>query len=143
MSSPSLPQELASTPRARVLVVDDESELVAVICEVLVKEGYAAKGLSNATAPSWSPDGIWLAYFSNDMRNPGIFIVKSDLSETRQVFAPSVTQQLSPYPVGWAPDSKWMTFALMDGTVYVVDINGERLTAITGPGNHSNPAWSR
>ena len=101
------------------------------------------KGLSDAVAPSWSPDGQWLAYISNDMRNPGIYIISPDLSRKRQGFAPSMTQQVFPDPVGWSPDSKWITFATMDGTIYVIDINGERLTPITGQGKHSNPSWSK
>lgn len=99
--------------------------------------------LRNCVAPSWSPDGKWLAYVSNDMRNAGIYIVTPDMSQKRLVFAPSVTQQVFPDPVGWAPNSKWMTFATMDGTIYVVDINGENLLPITGAGKHSNPTWSK
>jgi len=102
-----------------------------------------SKGLENAIAPAWSPNSQWLAYLSNDMRNPGIYIIKSDLTENRLVFAPSATQQISPHPVGWAPDSKWLTFASMDGTIYIIDINGQRLSPISGPGKHSNPTWSK
>jgi Tol biopolymer transport system component len=101
------------------------------------------KGLEDASAPSWSPDGKWLAYVNNDMRNAGIYIVSADLSQKRLVFAPTLTQQVFPDPVSWSPDSKWFTFATMDGNIYVIDINGENLTPISGPGKHSNPAWSK
>jgi Tol biopolymer transport system component len=99
-------------------------------------------GLEKGISPSWSPDGQWLAYMSNDMRDPGIYIVKSDLSEKRLVYAPIATQQIHPVPVGWSPDSKWLTFAVSDGTIYIVDINGEQLTPLTGAGAHSSPVWS-
>ncbi|MCK5125491.1 MAG: PD40 domain-containing protein [candidate division Zixibacteria bacterium] len=103
----------------------------------------ASKGLERATAPQWSPDGEWLAYLNNDMRNSGIYIIKSDLSEKRLVFAPTIAQQLMLSPVGWAPNSKWITFGTSDGIIYIIDINGENLTAISGPGKHSNPTWSK
>lgn len=116
----------------------DMSDIMAPEAEIR----KPTKGLEDAVAPSWSPDGQWLAYVSNDMRNPGIFVISADLKQKHVVFAPSITQQIAPDPVSWSPDSKWITFATMDGTIYVIDINGEQLRPITGAGNHSNPAWS-
>jgi len=103
----------------------------------------ATKGLEDGIAPAWSPDGKWLAYISNDMRNAGIYIISPDLSQKRQIFASTVARQIAPDPVGWAPNSKWITFATMDGTIYVMDINGENVTPITGSGKFSNPTWSK
>ncbi|MEE9441233.1 MAG: hypothetical protein V3V99_01005 [candidate division Zixibacteria bacterium] len=113
--------------------------------DIMLSENEIRKpspGLKNALAAQWSPDGQWLAYLSNDMRNPGIYIFKSDLNENRLVFSPTISQQLMPHPVGWAPNSKWITFATADGTIYIIDINGENLTPLSGAGKHSNPAWS-
>ncbi len=101
-----------------------------------------SKGLRKAICPQFSPDGKWLAYLNNDMRNPGIYIMRTDLSENRLVYAPEVGRQISPGPIGWSPNSKWMTFATADGTINIIDISGENLTAVTGPGKHSNPTWS-
>lgn len=101
-----------------------------------------SKGLENGIVPAWSPDGQYLAYLSNDIKNPGIYVVTADLSKTWLVYAPQGLKQIDPHPVSWSPDSKWLTFATTDGIVYVIDINGENLRPLTGTGKHSNPAWS-
>ena len=104
----------------------------------------AEKGLAMTAAPSWSPDGKWLAYISTDMRKGGIYIVNpDDVSDKRLIFGQTLTQLVSSQPVGWSPDSKWIVFVTGDGVIYIVDINGENLTPLSGAGNHSFPAWSK
>jgi Tol biopolymer transport system component len=101
------------------------------------------KGLESAVAPSWSPDGKWLAFVENDLRNSGLYIFNTDSGEKRLVYSPPVTKQIMPNPPGWAPNSKWLCFATSDGVVYTVDINGDRLTPLTGTGNIGYPTWSK
>jgi Tol biopolymer transport system component len=98
--------------------------------------------LESAVAPSWSPDGNWLAFVENDMRNSGLYIIGTDLKEKRLIYTPPVTKQINPTPPGWSPDSKWLCFATSDGVVYTVDLNGDRLTPLTGTGNIGFPTWS-
>ena len=94
-------------------------------------------------APSWSPDGKWLAYVFNDMNNPGIYVTTPDLSEEYLVFKPPVGTMLYNLPPSWSPDGKWLTFATIDGSVWVSAITGERARRVTPPGLDKNPAWSK
>ncbi len=119
---------------------------VIPIADIMMAETELRKpspGLEKMFAPTWSPDGQWLACVSTDMRKQGVYIFSRDLSQKRLIFAPSVTQQLTGDPVSWSPDSKWLTFATADGIIYTIDINGDRLTPLTGAGSHSNPTWSK
>ena len=100
-------------------------------------------GLEKAFAPEFSPDGKWLAFVSNDMNNPGVFLCDPENTlNKRLVYTPPITQQIAAAPVGWSPDSKWLCFATIDGIIYTVDINGDNLTPLTGAGKYSYPAWS-
>ncbi|MCB2229231.1 hypothetical protein KQH82_00850 [bacterium] len=93
-------------------------------------------------APSFAPDGKWLAYVLNDMTNPGIYIATSDLSKHYLVWSPPVNVYPHALAPSFSPDSKWLTFATTDGSVWICDITGNQARRITVPGNDRAPAWS-
>ncbi len=101
------------------------------------------KVLSGATGPAWSPDGKWIAYVTKGMNNQAIYITNRDMSEKYVVYKPSMGQVLQTYPLSWSPDSKWITFATGDGAIWIIDITGNGLKQIVGPGLNSAPAWSK
>lgn len=94
-------------------------------------------------APSWSPDGKWLAYISSDMNNAGLFIATPDLKEKYLVWSPGVNVYPNTLAPSWSPDSKWLTFSTSDGSIWVVDITGNNARRLTGPGLDKYPAWSK
>jgi Tol biopolymer transport system component len=104
--------------------------------------GKSVKMIANATAPAWSPDGKWLAFIVSDINEQGIFITNPDLSENYMVFKPGPGQTLQTYPLSWAPNSKYLTFALGDGSIWSIDITGNGLKQLTGAGMNISPAWS-
>ncbi len=102
-----------------------------------------AKFLPRATAPAWSPDGKWIAVIQSDLAENGIYIVSPDLTEKFLVYKPSAGQTLQTYPLSWSPDSRWLTFALQDGTIWIINITGGGLKQILSPGVNMAPAWSK
>jgi len=102
-----------------------------------------AKFVAGATAPAWSPDGNWIAFIQSEMSKQGIYIAKPDLSEKFLVYKPGPGLMLQTYPLSWSPDSKWLTFATGDGSIWIVDITGNGLKQIVQPGLNSAPAWSK
>lgn len=103
--------------------------------------GYRADKNRGMVAPAWSPDGKWIAAVSNNMNDAGLYIYTADLSKKYLVAAPAGTY-LRPMAASFSPDSRWVTFATTDGSIWICDITGGGLKRLTGPGSDIAPAWS-
>jgi Tol biopolymer transport system component len=100
--------------------------------------------MANCFAPSWSPDGKWLAFVINsDGGRSSVGIATSDLQNKYLVFdAPTGSSVYTTSP-SWSPDGKWLTFSTDDGSIYICKITGEGARRLTGPGADKYPAWSK
>lgn len=97
----------------------------------------------NRIAPSWSPDGNWIAYVYNDLANPAIWITNPEQSEKYLIYQPPAGVAPNTVPPSWSPDSKWLTFSTDDGRIWIADITGNQLTEVLGPGPNIAPGWSK
>lgn len=95
---------------------------------------------SEDRAPSWSPDGQWIAYvhFDSNPRDTldvgGIYITNVAGTVKRLVIgSPSARS------VDWSPDSRWLVFNDALG-LHVIKADGESLRTIYSGG--SFPSWS-
>ncbi len=94
-------------------------------------------------APSWSPDGNWLAMVGNYPDDSGLYIATADLSTKYLVTTPPERVHFNKYPPSLSPDSKWLTFSTSDGSIWICDIAGNGKTRLTRPGKDQAPCWSR
>lgn len=70
--------------------------------------------------PAWSPDGQWIAYFSDATGEYELYVTQSDgRGETRQLTRDGTTFRLQPT---WSPDSKLIAFYDKNGNLFVHDI---------------------
>jgi len=109
-------------------------------------DSIRAHGTRNVklVAPSYSPDGKWLAYINNDLSDGGLYIATPDMKEKYLVFKPPVGNlYLHTVPASFSPDSKWLTFSTTDGSVWICDITGNGARRVSGPGLDKFPAWSK
>jgi len=70
--------------------------------------------------PAWSPDGRWIAYFSDETGEYELYVVQSDgLGKTvRLTIAGDAPQIFRSNPV-WSPDSKMVSFNDKAGAIYI------------------------
>ncbi len=72
---------------------------------------------SNERDPAWSPDGKWIAYFSDATGEYELYIVQSDgRGEARQL---TKDGKLFRYRPQWSPDSKHISFTDQSGQLLV------------------------
>ena len=92
--------------------------------------------------PAWSPDGRWIAYFSDETGEYQLYITQSDgKGETKQLTKEGATFRFDPT---WSPDSKHVAFGDKGGAAWLYTLESEELKhADTDPwGRLSRPSWS-
>jgi TolB protein len=95
-------------------------------------------------SPSWSPDGLNLAYVSFEDRVPSVYVQVLKTGERRRVSAHAGVNQAP----AWSPDGKKLalTLSTRDGNldVYIMDMTTQALTRVTDdPGIDTEPQWSK
>jgi len=93
--------------------------------------------------PSWSPDGLQIAFTSNRDGDDEIYVMNADGSGLRQL---TVNTAFDCCP-DWSPDGSKLVFNSNwpdgDQDIYVIGSDGTGLINLTNsPGDDRNPAWS-
>jgi tricorn protease len=136
--------------RAFNLSPDGKNALFAARGEILTvsADKNEARTLTQTTAaaerfPVWSPDGKWIAWFSDESGEYQLHMRSANGSEVKKI---SIEAQPSFYnePV-WSPDSKKLAFTDKRLAVWYVDIEKAvtaRIDADYRGGENDSPAWS-
>lgn len=83
--------------------------------------------------PAWSPDGRWIAYFSDETGEYQLYIRQSDgVGETRRLTSDECAPAVFRYNPTWSPDSKRILFSDKTGTLYLHTLgeNGQQGTTV-------------
>jgi tricorn protease len=90
--------------------------------------------------PVYSPDGKWIAY--SDQTHT-LFVISADGGTPKKV---DRSEQSEIRDYAWSPDSRWLAYhknlRTDYGTVYVFDVESEKIHAVTGPDTDDfSPSW--
>ena len=92
--------------------------------------------------PRWSPDGEWVAYFSDAPGNYELFVSQSDgLGESKQLTSAGSAYLFDPR---WSPDSKRLSFWDQSSTLWIFTLADEGLTRVSKAPGLGRPrvSWS-
>ncbi|MHC5026860.1 MAG: S41 family peptidase [Planctomycetota bacterium] len=79
--------------------------------------------------PAWSPDGRWIAYFSDASGEYELMVTQSDgRGETRRLTSDGSVYRYSPQ---WSPDSKHIIHSDMTGRVYLHTVESGETVEVT------------
>lgn len=98
---------------------------------------------AQAAAPSFSPDGKWLAFFSTESEsNSNIYVTDANGKNPRQV---TFTKSIDTAPT-WAPTSREIAFTsdrLGTPQIFIMDREGSNIRRVSFGGTyHDGPAWA-
>jgi len=92
--------------------------------------------------PAWSPDGRWIAYFSDATGEYELYLVQSDGREpARQVTKDGAAFRYDPT---WSPDAKHIVFSDKSGAIYLHTVEGAttKQVDIDPWSQHPRVSWS-
>ena len=93
-------------------------------------------------APTWSPDGRFLAYTYDVDGNSEIYVINTQTKEHRQL----THNLVDDYFPAWSPNGEWIAFVSgghrQDVDIYRMDIDGTNLRRLTDFGKNGRPTWS-
>lgn len=138
------------SPSAKRVAVEARGDLWSLPAENGTPRSLTRTSGVAERMPSWSPDGKWIAYFSDATGEYELYITQSDgLGETRQLTRPGAAPAAFRYNPTWSPDSKHIYFTDKAGGMYLhtlaADATSDGVTKLidTDPwGGQTGISWS-
>lgn len=129
------------SPKAKRVCVEARGDIWTLPAEKGVARNLTKTPGVGERTPSWSPDGRWIAYFSDATGEYELYVTQSDgRGETKQLTDDGKCFRYDPV---WSPDSKHIVFTDKTGAIYLHTIDGETKLVDTDPySDQADVRWS-
>jgi tricorn protease len=136
---------LALSPTGKRVLVEARGEIFTIPAEKGDVRNLTRSSGSAERDPAWSPDGKWIAYWSDASGEYQLVIEAQDgVSASRTIAVPKPTHY---YTVSWSPDSKKILYHDTNLHVWVMDVASGKAKQVGRdpwmvPVRTLNPTWS-
>ena len=129
------------SPKAKRVCVEARGDIWTLPVENGVPRNLTRTNGVAERSPSWSPDGRWIAYFSDKTGEYELYVTQSDgRGETKQLTSDGNCFRFDPV---WSPDSKHIVFTDKAGGIFLHTIGGETKLVDRDPfANQASVNWS-
>ncbi len=116
------------SPNAKRLTVEARGDLWTLPAENGTPRNLTRTSGVAEREPTWSPDGRWIAYMSDETGEYELFVRQSDgKGEPRRVTSDAAPYR---YSIGWSPDSKHISILVKGGFLKLVDVETGAVTDV-------------
>ncbi len=116
------------SPTGKRALFDARGEIFTVPAEHGMTQNLTLTSGVSEQSPNWSPDGKYIAYFSDKSGEYQLMMQSADGKGA----SVSLTHDLEHYYSGtlWSPDSKKIAFQGYDGTVYYITVESKKIARV-------------
>lgn len=134
------------SPNGKRLVLEGRGEIFTVPASKGDARNLTESSASAERSPSWSPDGKWIAFFSDASGEYKIVLNPSDGIGEKRTLEPGEGKAFYS-GLGWSPDSKKLSYIDNRGKVWYTDVESGKATLVDEapllPVNYGiSPVWS-
>ncbi|RLE15832.1 MAG: acetyl-CoA synthetase [Acidobacteria bacterium] len=122
------------SPSGKRAVLDARGDIFTVPAKSGVIRNLTRSQGVREIFPAWSPDGRWIAYFSDQTGEYEVYIRDKD----GKMPAKQLTRDSSSwkFPAVWSPDSKWLLFSDKNQELQLLDVKEGKITVVDRADRH-------
>ncbi|TVQ84016.1 MAG: acetyl-CoA synthetase [Bacteroidetes bacterium] len=123
---------MAISPSGNRVLFDARGDIFSVPAGDGTIHNLTNKQGVRAVYPTWSPDGKWIAYYTDETDEYEVYLLENkEFATPRQITSGSKGWK---YQATWSPDSRYLVFFDRSMKLQLLDVNNGRITEIDTPG---------